>query len=248
MGLLILLRGNFPQENASNVDLRRHEVSGVDCNLLGARADDANSPTTGCQTEVRGQIDVSEHLQNQVVPTWGSLLQLVYVVFLSVVHHNIDASILCGLLSFFCACRPNYEALRSYHLLCKLNRRETDGTRSAVDEHFLGGPDLASRLQGIIGGRARDADARALREGGFLRQMIDIGRLAYSLRCCSARDRVCCVYPVPNVESGDIGADGFNDTCPVLAGCIGQLWQDARHGGVGSLRTKSDVGVRGVNA
>src|SRR5581483_7428608 len=228
--------------NAVDHRVLRHRASRVELERP-AVADDDDATVAGQHIEILLEVRVGQILDDDVGPApVREPADLVEVSGRRVIEDMMGALLADELASALGARRPDDgepDRVRQLH------GRHADATAGAVHEDSLPGHRAGLVEESAVGGRVRDVDGRALREGDRGRQRLGLSHLAHrelAVRAGEARaGGAGQVDAVTDLQLGAPGTDGFDDPGAVAARYI----RKRRQQGVGA---GTDVGLDGVDA
>ncbi len=237
MGLRQLLGLGVEERHAQHVAVLAHHGPRIELELAAAAHDD-DAPARRQQRQVAHQVDVGQHLDDQVeaFPV-GELQQGLAVVRALVVEGGLRPLRPRELEALGRARRPRRaQALPA----AELKRRRAHAAAGPVDEDRLPRLAAAALEEGAIGRPVRDAERRALGEGDLLRQRVQLLGRAERKLGVGAAERARRVDARPGRE-GAARPRLLHDAGGVKAGRI-------RERGLVGVDAGAHVGVDGVDA
>ena len=230
--------GHVEQRHAEDDSIPAHRVAGIDLDTP-ATADHDDPPMLGKHAEVLVEVDVGQHLDDEIDASPCRRLHDVIDVLLSaVIDDDLRAVLAHSGQAFLGAARADHPEAMSAR---QLDGCDADGTGGAMDQDCFCRPGMGPMEERAIRGGVRNAECGALRERRSRRQPVDLRCRAHDALAVRARVRSGDVHTIADGEPGDAAAERLDFTRSVGA-------RGVRQPGEVRIGAGADVGIDGIHA
>src|SRR6185369_6848933 len=188
--------------------------------------------------EVAFEVDVGEHLDDQIDMSIGKFANVSEMVFVGVIENGVGTFLFDKLFAFI---RTRRADRRQSGVLCPLQRRDADSAGGSVDQNGFARFRFSFLKQGAKARGIWRPDTRSLFKADAVRQPAKLVFTAKRILGIGARQRIGGVDTIAEFEFCDVGPDRFNDTGRIFAGRVRQLRSM-------SMKTRAEISINWIDS